>query len=89
MELVREEPDASAEKRAQAVGFAKGQEVQDVQAGHEIVDLVEIAQGETLEQRAFELQRPQLVGRRRAPVGEAQRAVGQPRRDRRFLAAWP
>ena len=73
VELVREEPDASAEKRAQAVGFAKGQEVQDVQAGHEILDLVEIAQGEALEERAFELQGPQLVGRRRAPVRETQR----------------
>ena len=88
VELVREEPDASAEKRAQAVGFAKGQEVQDVQAGHEILDVVEIAQGEALEERAFELQRPQLVGRRRAPVREPQRPVRESRRDRRFLARW-
>ena len=85
VELVREEPDASAEKRAQAVGFAKRQEVQDVQAGHEILDLVEIAQGEALEERAFELQRPQLVGRRRAPVREPQRPVRESRRDRRFF----
>ncbi len=68
VELVRKEPDASAEERAQAVGFAKRQEVQDVQAGHEILDVIEIAQGESLEQRAFELQGPQRVGRCRAPV---------------------
>ena len=86
VELVREEPDASAEKRAQAVGFAKGQEVQDVQPGHEILDVVEIARGEALEERAFELQRPQRVRRRGAPVRELQRPVRESRRDRRFLS---
>ena len=94
VELVREEPDASAEKGAQAVGFAKGQEVQDVQAGHEILDVVEIAQGEAFEERAFELQRPQLVRRRGAPVRELQRPIRESRRDRRFLSGggdpdWP
>ena len=86
VELVRKQPDASAEERAQAVGFAKSQEVQDVQAGHEVLDVVEIAQGEALEERAFELQRPQRVGRRRAPVRQPQRPVRESRRDRRFLA---
>ena len=85
VELVRKEPDASAEEGAQAVGFAKRQEVQDVQASHEILDVIEIAQGESLEQRAFELQRPQRVGRHRAPVRQSQRPVREPRDDRRFL----
>ena len=88
VELVREEPDASAEEGAQAVGFAKRQEVQDVQAGHEILDVVEIAQGEALEERAFELQRPQRVGRRRAPVRESQRPVRESRRRSSFPPGW-
>ena len=83
---MREEPDASAEKRAEAVGFAKSQEVQDVQPGHEVLDLVEIARGEALEECAFELQGPQLVGRRRAPVRETHCPVRQSRLDRRFLS---
>ena len=85
VELVREEPDASAEEGAQAVGFAKGQEVQDVQAGHEILDVIEIAQGESLEERALELQGPQRLGRRRASVRQPQRPVRESRHDRRFL----
>ena len=59
VELMGKEPDAPAEEGAQAVGFAKSQEVQDVQAGHEILDVIEIAKGEPLEERALELQRPQ------------------------------
>ena len=74
VELVREEPDASAEEGAQAIGFAKGQEVQDVEARHEILDLIEIAQRESFEQRAFELQRPQRVRDARPPVRELQRS---------------
>ena len=62
VELVREEPDASAQERAQPVRFAQRQQVQDVQARHEVLDLVEIAEGEPFEERALELQRPQLVG---------------------------
>ena len=94
VELVREEPDASAEEGAQAVGFAKRQEVQDIEAGHEILDLIEIAQGEAFEERAFELQGPQLVRRRGVPVCEPQRPIRESRRDRRFLPGggdsdWP
>ncbi len=81
VELVREEPDASAEKRAQAVGFAQVEQVQDIEAGDEIVDLVEIAEGEALEQRAFELQRPQRVRRPRCARwrAAASRPGGAPR----------
>jgi hypothetical protein len=60
--------------------------MQDVQAGHEIVHFVEIAQGEALEERAFELQGPQLVGRRLASVRETHRPVRESRNDRRFFA---
>ena len=86
VELVRKEPHASAEKRAEAVGFAKVQEMQDVEARHEIVDLVEIAKREAFEQRAFELQRPQGVGGHDVTVREPQRPVGKPRRNRRLLS---
>ena len=85
VELVRKETDAAAEERPQAVGFAKSQEVQDVQAGHEILDVIEIAQSEPLEERAFELHGPQRVGRRRAPVRKLQRPVRESRDDRRVL----
>ena len=85
VELMGKEPDASAEEGAQAVGFAKSQEVQDVQAGHEILDVIEIAKGEPLEERVLELQRPQRLGRRRAPVRQSQRPVRESRDDRRFL----
>jgi hypothetical protein len=60
--------------------------VQDVDARHEILDRVEIAQREAFEERAFELQGPQIVGRERLPVREAQRPIREPRRDRRFLS---
>ena len=85
VELVREEPDASAEERAEAVGFAKAQEAQDVEARHEVLDVVEIAEGETFEEGAFELERPQFVGRRGVPVREPQRPIREARRDRRVL----
>ena len=85
VELVGKEPDASAEEGAQAVGFAKSQEVQDVEAGHEILDVIEIAHGESLEKRAFELQWPQRVGGRRAPVGQSQHPVRESSDDRRLL----
>ena len=88
VELVREEPDASPEEGAQAVGFAKAQEVQDIEAGHEILDLVEIAQGEAFEEGAFELEGPQFVGRRGVPVREPQRPIREARRDRRRPRGW-
>ena len=60
--------------------------MEDVQAGHEILDLVEIAQGQPFEQRALELQRPQFVGCGGVSVRKTQAAVGKSRRDGRFLA---
>ena len=94
MELVREQPDASPEEGAQAVGFAKAQELEDIEAGHEILDLVEIAKGQAFEQGAFELDRPHFVGRRGVPVGELQCPIREARRDRRDLQCggepdWP
>ena len=60
--------------------------MQDVQAGHEILDRVEIAEGEAFEEHAVELERPQLVRRCRAPVRETHRPVRESRLDRRFLS---
>ena len=69
VQLVREEANASAEERAQAIGFAKRQEMQDVQTDQEILEVIDIAQREPLEKRAFEFERPQRMSRGRASVG--------------------
>ena len=87
VELVRKEPDASPEKGPQAVGFAEREKVQDVQAGHEILDLIVIPQRQAFEERAFKLQRPQRVGERSASVCERQRSIRESSRDHRFLAS--
>ncbi len=94
VELVREESNASSEERAEAVGFAKVQEAQDIETRHEILEIVEIAQGETFEEGAFELERPQFVGRRGVSVRQPQRPIREARRDRRVLEGgadsdWP
>jgi len=44
MQLMREESDASAQKGAQAIGFAERPEVEDVQADDEIFEVIEIVQ---------------------------------------------
>ena len=87
MELVREQPDAPPRNEPRP-SASEAQEVQDAQAGDEILDLVEVAQDETLEERAFELQGPQRVGRRGAPVCELQRSIGETRDDPSFLLGW-
>ena len=85
VELVREEPDAAAEKRSQAVGLTQREQVQDVHPRHEVVHIVEVAHGEPLEQRAFELQRPQRMRRHRSAVHQRERAVRTWRGDGRFF----
>jgi len=85
VELVREEPHASTEEGAEAIGFANGQQVQDVDACHEILDRVEIAERQAFEERAFELQRPQVVGREGLPVRKAQRPIREPCGDCRLF----
>ena len=52
----------------------------------EVVELVHVARGQALDEGALQLQRPQLVGRHASPIRQPQRAVGQPRGDRGFLA---
>ena len=72
VQLMREQPDTATKERSQAIGLAQRQQVQDVHPRHEIVHIVEVAEGQALEQRAFELQRPQRVCRA-FPPGPARR----------------
>ena len=51
VELVREQPHASAEERAEAAGLARRQQVQDVEARQEVFGVVDVAGGQPLEQR--------------------------------------
>jgi hypothetical protein len=82
---MREQPDAAAEKRAEAVRFAQREQMQHVHPRNEIVHIVQIAQCEAFEQRAFELERPQRMRRHRAPVGEREHSVVAARHDGGFL----
>ena len=84
---MREQADAPSKEGAQPIGFAQGQELQDVHARHEVLDVVEVAQGETLEERTLELQRPERMRRRRESVCERHRPVREPRSDGCFLSS--
>ena len=86
VELVGEEADASSEERPEPIGLAKCQQMKHAQTRQEVLDLVQIAQGQAFEQCAFELQWPQRVGRRRLPIRELQRSIRLSRRDRRLFA---
>ena len=86
VQLVGEQPYASAQERTQAVGFAKRQQVQDVEPRQKIAELVHVSQQQALEQGALERDRPQRVGWHGLPIRQAYGAVGQPRRNRGFLA---
>ena len=55
VELMREETHTAAEKRSEAVGLAHRQQVQDVHPRDEVIDVIQVAKREPLEQRAFEL----------------------------------
>jgi hypothetical protein len=61
VELVGKEAYTAAEKRAETACFTKRQQVQDIQPGHEILEVVEIAQGKALDQRSLERQRPHFL----------------------------
>ncbi len=86
MELVREQPDASPQEGAQAVGFTKPQEVQDAHPRHEVLDVVEVTEDETLEECAFELKGPERVWRRSASVRELQCSIRETRDDPGFFS---
>jgi hypothetical protein len=59
--------------------------VEDVEADHEVLEIVEIAHGESIEERAFEFERPQRVRRGRASVRQLHGPVRESADDRRFL----
>ena len=53
VQLMREQPDATAEERSEAAGLASREQAQDVEPRHEVFGLVDVAGREPLEQRAF------------------------------------
>jgi hypothetical protein len=61
--------------------------VQSVEADQEIVGFVNVSCRKTLEERAFELERPQLFGRDGVAVGEPYGPVRESRRDGRFFTS--
>ena len=90
VELVREEPDAAAEERAQAARLAQGGEVQRVQADREVLERVDRAGGETLDEGGRGVERLRILVRHRhqgvAGLGQAQaRAVRELDHDRPLL----
>ena len=85
VQLVGEQPDAAAEKRAQAVGLAQREQVEGVEPDQEIVDAVHVAERQAIEKRALELDRPQRVSRYGLTVGQPHRAVAEARHDGGFL----
>ena len=70
VQLVWEEADAPAEERAEAAGLAQLEQVQRVEAGREVLDRIDVAEGEPLDEVARRVDRPELVGCDLAPVGE-------------------
>ena len=77
--------DASAEKRAEAAGFAKRQEAEDVQAvTKSSTPSVEIAQ-RGASRSALRARGPTTVGRRPRPFASRNISVRESRRDSRFL----
>ena len=69
---MREQPHAAAEKRAETLGLAGLEQVQDVQAGQEVLELIDVAGGQPVGQRAILSARPlggphERVAMRRQP----------------------
>ena len=86
VQLMREQAHASAQERPQAVGFANGQQVQDVHPRHEVVHVVQVADDEA--SRAARLRARAATARAAGsvrPFTSCRRAVGQPRWQWSFL----
>ena len=74
VELMREQPDAPAEERAEAARLARRQQVQDVQPRQEVLGLVDLTGGQPLEQRPVAPARSLRLGHERvAGRGQPQR----------------
>ena len=76
VQLMREQPDAPAEERAEAARLARREQVQDVESRQEVFGVVDVARGQPLEQRP-------VAPRATAPPRERARRWS-PR-----AAAWP
>ena len=76
VELVREQANAPAEERAEALGLARLEQVQDVQTRQEVFGLVGVAGRQPLDKRPFTPRRTFDLGHERIAVRrEAQRRV--------------
>ena len=71
VELVRKQPHPSAQERAETVGLADAAQVQDVEPEEQVGSIVGIAQRQAIQQRPFELERPQRVRGLGAAVGQS------------------
>jgi hypothetical protein len=67
--------------------FPQRQQVEDIQAGCKVLDLVNVANGEALDERSFEVEWKQRVCLHRLAVCKLQRPVRQTAGYFRFLAS--
>ena len=87
VELVREQTDAAAEKRTQAVGLANRREVQRVEPERKPLEAVDLAVRHFVEQRDTGMHRPEVFLGDLATVGQTHTARRGQRDDRhRFVA---
>ena len=77
VQLVREQPHAAAEKRAEAAGFTRRQEAQDVEPRQDVRGVVDLACGQPFEQRTVAARCP--VGSRLRRPEPAHRCVAASR----------
>ena len=82
VQLVREQPDASAEKRSQAARLARREQVQDVEARQEVFGVVDVARRQALDERSIPPARLPGPGHERVvAAGEAERGPGVRKMD--------
>ena len=85
VQLMREQADASAEKRSQPVRLTRREKLQAFQT-HEQIFAIRFTIRQPFQQRSLEWKRPQLVGAHHTAVGEPKPSVLEGVADRRLLA---
>ena len=75
VQLVREQPDASAEKRSQAARLARREQVQDVEARQEVFGVVDVARRQALDAAFDRVERVSPVPGTSASLLPASRSV--------------
>jgi hypothetical protein len=77
VKLVGEQSHAPAQERAQVIGLANRQQVQDVHPRDEVLNIVELTRNQLLEQGAFEFKGPQRVCGLGAAVDQHEQPIRQ------------